>query len=129
MKKLSLLLLLSGFITFPTSAQKKTPAFPEFQAKKSDAEAHMRFLAADELLGRRTGEQGNLVAARYIAEQFRKLGVVPVPGSAGSNTTSYFQNVPFEKLGAAGAGEITADAEIMKSGTDWILMNGEETSL
>ena len=84
----------------------------------------MRFLAADELLGRRTGEQGNLVAARYIAEQFRKLGVVPVPGNGGANNASYFQNVPFEKMSPNGTGVITADAEIMKSGEDWILMSG-----
>jgi hypothetical protein len=128
-KKYGSALLLSLLFLQPAFAQKKAPAFPEFQAKKSDAEVHMRFLAADELLGRRTGEQGNLVAARYIAEQFRKLGVVPVPGGSGSNTTSYFQNVPFEKLGAAGAGEITADAEILKSGTDWLLMSGDEASL
>ncbi|MCF2495911.1 M28 family peptidase [Dyadobacter chenhuakuii] len=109
-------------------AQKKTNSLPEFQIKKADTEAHMRFLAADELLGRRTGEQGNLVAARYIAEQFRKLGVVPVPGN-GTNNSTYFQNVPFEKMGANGNGEIIADAEVMKSGVDWILMNGDEMTV
>ncbi|MCE7067589.1 M28 family peptidase [Dyadobacter sp. CY326] len=108
----------------PTYSQKKTNSLPEFQIKKADTEAHMRFLAADELLGRRTGEQGNLVAARYIAEQFRKLGVVPVPGNAETNNATYFQRVPFEKMSSNGVGVITADAEIMKSGEDWILMSG-----
>lgn len=87
----------------------------------------MRFLASDELLGRRTGEQGNMVAARYIAEQFRKLGVTSVPKidtSKTSLTNSYYQNVPLEKLGINESGEIIADADILKSGTDWILMSG-----
>lgn len=112
-----------------TFAQKKTSLPPEFAIKRSETEAHMRFLAADELLGRRTGEQGNWVAARYIAEQFRKSGVVPVPGHTASGTAGYYQNVPFEKMGANGSGEIIADAEILKSGEDWILMNGEATDL
>ncbi|MEO6281904.1 MAG: M28 family peptidase [Dyadobacter sp.] len=129
MKKISLLFLSCGLLlAAPTFSQKKTTTLPEFQIKKSETEAHMRFLAADELLGRRTGEQGNFVAARYIAEQFRKLGVVPVPGAA-AGTSSYFQNVPFEKMGYNGAGQITADAEIMKSGEAWILMNGDAVDL
>ncbi len=84
----------------------------------------MRFLAADELQGRRTGEQGNFVAARYIAEQFRKLGIKPVPGTGNSGNNAYFQNVPFEKLGINESGEIVAEATTLKSGTDWILMAG-----
>jgi hypothetical protein len=129
MKKIILYSLYLGCVTsFPALSQKKTNSLPEFQIKKSETEAHMRFLAADELLGRRTGEQGNLVAARYIAEQFRKLGVVPVSGNGAGNAT-YFQNVPFEKMGSNGSGEIIADAEIMKSGEDWILMNGEAMNI
>ncbi|KAA0990771.1 M28 family peptidase [Dyadobacter aurulentus] len=130
MKKTILLILFVGAMSFqPSFAQKKSPALPEFQIKKSETEAHMRFLAADELMGRRTGESGNFVAARYVAEQFRKLGLSPVTSNAGSNTVSYFQNVPFEKMGASAAGEIIADAEIMKAGEAWLLMNGGETNL
>ncbi|TDE13815.1 M28 family peptidase [Dyadobacter psychrotolerans] len=106
-----------------TFAQKKKSLPPEFSIKKTETEAHMRFLAADELLGRRTGEQGNLVAARYIAEQFRKLGVKSVTASTGNN--AYYQAVPFEKLGAVASGEIVADAVTLKNGTDWILMSGD----
>ena len=122
--------LLAGILAGaqPTFAQKKTSNPPEFSLKKSELEAHMRFLASDELMGRRTGEQGNMVAARYIAEEFRKLGLSSVPGGEGGNG-SYFQKVPFEKLGVNGAGEIIADAEVMKSGTDWILMSGGATSV
>jgi hypothetical protein len=130
MKKLPLLFLSTGLlVSLQAFAQKKTALPPEFSIKKSETEAHIRFLAADELLGRRTGEQGNLVAARYIAEQFRKLGVVPVPGNTTSGTSTYYQNVPFEKMGTNGTGEIIAGEEKLKSGEDWILMNGEATDI
>jgi Zn-dependent M28 family amino/carboxypeptidase len=41
-------------------------------------EADMRFLASDELMGRRAGTPWDHVAARYIAEQLRAAGVSPV---------------------------------------------------
>ncbi|WP_199539400.1 M20/M25/M40 family metallo-hydrolase [Dyadobacter luteus] len=130
MNKLSPILLAAGLTLFsaPSFSQKKNTTPPEFSIKPSETEAHMRFLASDELMGRRTGEQGNYVAARYIAEQFRKLGVKPVASeNAASPTKSYFQNVPFEKLGVNQSGEIVAEATTMKSGDDWILMTGGAT--
>lgn len=126
LNKLTPTLLLSGllFTSTLTYSQKKQSAPPEFSVKKSETEAHLRFLAADELAGRRTGEQGNYVAARYIAENFRKLGVKPVPGAAQEVNNSYFQKVPFEKLGLVESGEIVADTAHLKIGKDWILMSG-----
>ena len=49
----------------------------------------IRFLASDELQGRRAGQQSAEVAARYIAEQFRAAGVQTVPGAE----DGYFQTV------------------------------------
>ncbi|MFH0757575.1 MAG: hypothetical protein V2B15_09830 [Bacteroidota bacterium] len=34
-----------------------------------DLKGHMEFLASDEMEGRKTGDQGLLVAARYLAVQ------------------------------------------------------------
>ncbi len=59
--------------------------------------SHLRFLASDETAGRRTGEKGNEIAARYIADQFRQFGLEPVGTSkqrdvhAKLNGTGYFQ--------------------------------------
>ncbi|WP_215241302.1 M20/M25/M40 family metallo-hydrolase [Dyadobacter helix] len=127
----NILLFTCSFLiaAIPGFSQKKNALPPEFSIKKTETEAHMRFLASDELMGRRTGEQGNMVAARYIAEQFRKLGIGNVPGVFASPTDSYFQNVPFEKMGPNGTGEITIDAQILKSGQDWILMSGGAADL
>lgn len=127
-------LLLTTFIAagmalhFPAYAQKKKVSFPEFSTTKSETEAHMRFLAADELAGRRTGDPGNAVAARYIAEQFRKLELKPLNTSASVNN-GYFQDVPLEKMGVTISGEIKADAETLTLGKDWLLMNGVPTDI
>lgn len=64
---------------------------PEAQLRKADMEAHLRFLAADELQGRRTGEPGNNIAARYIAAQLEAYGLKPAPGAEG-----FYQTVAFE---------------------------------
>lgn len=112
--------VLGLMITGTSSAQKKsTPPFPEFTLSKSELEFHMRFLASDELQGRRTGEQGNQVASRYIAEQFRKLGIHPAPGQS-----DYFQRVPFEKTVGSGDGWIVAGNDSLITGRDMIVLSG-----
>ncbi|MCM1372706.1 MAG: M20/M25/M40 family metallo-hydrolase [Bacteroides sp.] len=54
---------------------------------RATAEAHIRFLAADELMGRDAGSNEGRVAANYIASQLRQMGVQPL-------LEGYFQ--PFE---------------------------------
>ena len=48
--------------------------------------AHVSFLASDYLEGRNTPSRGLDIAAEYIAAQFRRAGLQPIPG-----TQSYFQ--------------------------------------
>jgi len=47
---------------------------------------HLKYLASDELEGRATGEEGGYLAADYIADEFKKLGLLE-PGSADMSTT------------------------------------------
>lgn len=108
---------------FPVFAQ-NTATLPESKLKKAEMESHMRFLAADELMGRRTGESGSLVAARYIAEQFRRYGLNPAPGQS-----SFYQAVPLEKMGATGSGTIVVGTDSLQAGKDWILMSGAKSTL
>ena len=49
--------------------------------------APLRFLASDELMGRDPFRPEINIAARYISEQFRSMGIREVKG-----TTDYFQN-------------------------------------
>ena len=54
--------------------------------------ADVEFLASDQLDGRDTGSKGYLIAADYVASQFRAIGLEP----AGDNG-SWFQQVPFRR--------------------------------
>ncbi|MTI89129.1 MAG: M20/M25/M40 family metallo-hydrolase [Balneolaceae bacterium] len=63
---------------------------PEARLSGTELEKDLRFLASDELRGRRAGMPSAEVAARYIAEQFRSAGVTGVPGAE----DGYFQTVP-----------------------------------
>jgi hypothetical protein len=67
--------------------------------------AHVTYLASEKLEGRRTGTEGAEAAARYVADEFKRLGLRPgVPVHApsyGTNHTSvlvpptYFQTFPY----------------------------------
>lgn len=58
---------------------------------------HLQFLAGDACAGRRTGEKGNELAARYIAEHFHRVGLAPIgtckqrDPNAKLNGSGYFQ--------------------------------------
>ena len=64
---------------------------PEMRLDSKELEADMRFLASDQLMGRRTGSPGNNTAALYIASRLEAYGFQTVPGAKG-----YYQEVPFE---------------------------------
>lgn len=73
-----------------STAPKSAVVQPAASAKA--IEAHMQFLASDELAGRETGSKEHEIASLYIATQLQALGLLP----AGENG-SYFQRVPLRK--------------------------------
>ncbi len=90
----------------------------------AEVEAHLRFLASDELMGRRPGTPGAAAAARYIAEQFRLAGAAPAPG-----TDDYYQAVPMARLTpptGATLAFVRADgaADTLRQGADLIVLGG-----
>ena len=76
------------------AAQSQTNVIEEIKAAivRPEAEAHLRFLAADEMKGRDAGSPELDIAANYIKTQFRMLGIAPAPG-----TNDYFQPVSLVK--------------------------------
>ena len=62
--------------------------FPEDELTVSEVESHLRFLASDELMGRKPGTYGADIAARYIAEQFRAARLKTF-----SDSIDYFQKI------------------------------------
>ncbi len=85
-----------------------------------DVESHIRFLASDELEGRKAGSKGCKLAARYIAEQFRKYGVKTVPGH-----NSYYQSFNLDEVNPAQAGSITGPSQKYTHGDNMLVMGGE----
>lgn len=92
---LSLHLLLSTAV-IPLSAQSDTALQIESDVTRTEVELNIRFLAADEFLGRDTGTQELNIAARYIATWFEMYGANPAEGQ-----TSFYQDVPLQLLSPA----------------------------
>lgn len=57
----------------------------------SNLKEHLYILASDTLEGRKTGEKGQKIAAKYIADQYRELGISPPVGY-----DNYYQEIPHE---------------------------------
>jgi len=73
----------------------ETPAAAPAELPASDAaaiEAHMAYLASDDLEGRETGTPGYDLAADYVAAEFARIGIAP----AGDGGT-YFQEITFKR--------------------------------
>ena len=92
------LICLAGFVANPAQAE---------QIAAADVlrlEADVRFLAHDMLEGREAGTRGYDVAAHYVAETFRGIGLDP-----GGDDGSYYQQVPLREYrkDADGVGKLT----------------------
>ncbi|MCO4293599.1 M28 family peptidase [Solitalea sp. MAHUQ-68] len=75
---------------------------------------HLSIIASDEFEGRETGQKGSLLAADYIAAQFKKFGLeAPVSGS-------YFQSVPLIEKSIAEA-SITVNGAVFKFAEDFLM--------
>ena len=66
---------LSVFLFLLSCGKKDRSISFEKEQAKNELMAHIRFLASDELKGRKAGKPETKIAARYIAEQFRAAGL------------------------------------------------------
>jgi len=90
MKKNKILVLALLFCTLFGAVQAQDAQVVKYASTitASDLERHLTYLASDELEGRDTGEKGQKMAAEYLANFYKGLGL------AGPVNGSYFQ--PFE---------------------------------
>ncbi|MEL7003082.1 MAG: M28 family peptidase [Bacteroidota bacterium] len=81
MKKLLLLMALMGCL-ISAQAQKESDAMKYAETiTKEDMYDHLSILASDALEGRETGERGQKMAAAFISDHFKRLGLTaPVDG-------------------------------------------------
>lgn len=83
----------------------------------TDLEAHIKFLASDELQGRATGEAGLEIAATYLASQAERIGLKAV-----DDNNDYFQDYIIEE------NSYDMDSSIItieSSGSEPIVMNDD----
>lgn len=84
---------------------------------QNNIEAHMSFLAADEMRGRNVGTEQYQIAANYLATQYKLLGLKP----AGDNG-SYFQTVNYSMTSLdADASQFMIAGEALAYGDDFAM--------
>ncbi|MCU0348201.1 MAG: M28 family peptidase [Saprospiraceae bacterium] len=114
--KFTQLILLFSLTVFQGFAQA-----PSFNFTKSEVEANLKYIASDELGGRRTGSVGEQKAAQFIAKSLRDYGVRTAPGYE-----NYFQNVPFANILPPTSGEFVIGKESFKIGDNLLIINGKD---
>ena len=111
MNKLIIVLLSSFFAFHQAFGQEQEDAARKYAStiKYQDLQKHLSLLASDSLEGRETGKKGQKMAAAYIKEQFKKMGLAgPMDGG------EYFQkfNLYITKRGKA---ELITDGDTLKN--------------
>lgn len=113
------------FLLFSTFcfSQSKTTAIP-VSSDRELIEKHIRFLASDELRGRRVLSEGIEVAGQYIADYFSMNGIKPL----GENNT-YFQKVPLKISQPAESGILSVGKETFALGKNLVVLAGKAVDL
>lgn len=94
---------------------------PAERVAMDNVRAHVEFLADDRLEGRDTGSRGHEIAARYVASNFRQLGLEP----AGTNG-GWFIDVPLRR---ASTGSPTPQITLTQNGKARSLRWAEDVSV
>lgn len=117
--------LLSGFLALIClNGVYAQPAAPEFSIDKTLVESQLRFLASDDLQGRRTGTVGNDIAARFIAEHLRSYGYGYAPG-----LNSFYQKIAFEAGKPPVSGSLVLGKTTYTFREDFVLSGGDAARL
>lgn len=109
MKHISLTLF-GVFLTLALFSQKKPVEEITALVTKTATEAHLTFLAADEMRGRKVGSPEIDIAANYIVSNFKQWGIKPSPGT----NDTYFQLVDFQKSTPPSVVEFVVDGQTFK---------------
>lgn len=113
MKRLFLAASLFALIASPALAQATRAV------ERNAVEAHMNFLAGEELQGRGSATRDEAIAAAYVAAQFRLAGLTPAPGMDG-----YVQKAPVTKVTPSGEARLTVGGMSLAQGADFAVMTG-----
>jgi hypothetical protein len=92
--KLIIITSIISFSYFTIVAQESTTnaLYVSNNIQYSEFSKHLEYLSSDEVKGRDTGSEGFAVAADYVANEFKKNGLVPF-----GDENTFFQKVPLTK--------------------------------
>lgn len=86
------------FVFFPFSIQAQTQLKKLKRNERKEKieivenlKSHVSYLASDQLEGRRTGTKGEILAANYLVEEYRKIGLLP------GNNGKYLQEFEYNE--------------------------------
>jgi len=105
-----ILLILFFSVAPPLAAQDK----PSDEAE--GLEADLRFLSDDLLEGREAGKRGYDLAALYVAQRFRALGLQP-----GGDDATYYQAVPMLEYAPGAVASLSIDGIDLVAGEDYLV--------
>ncbi|MCB9916598.1 MAG: M20/M25/M40 family metallo-hydrolase [Planctomycetes bacterium] len=110
----SLALALALLAALAADERATTPA-----VTAADLEAHVRFLASDELRGRATGTPENVRAARYLAGELERFGWAPAGDEGG-----YLQRLDFQREHFTALPELRLGERAATYGADFRVIQG-----
>jgi len=91
MKKLLVIVFLVPAVAFSQNRKDRKAQEKNDKITFADLQAHIQYLASDQLEGRRTGTHGEELAMQYIAAQFQKDGLQP------KGTNGYIQEFEIDE--------------------------------
>ena len=96
--KITAILIALSFVKIGFAADSETDRLkPALDAMTADGLlAHIKMLASDEFEGRAPGSKGEELSIKYIADQFKTIGLIP-----GNPDGTYFQEVPLAGIKSA----------------------------
>src|SRR3954447_6658325 len=122
MKNIACTLYLALAVLFASAQNSNTVKEINQLIIPSSALAPLRFLASDELMGRGSLRPEINIAARYISEAFRGMGLKEVPG-----TNDYFQTFNLRMKKAAIGGTLTVNGNTYDMMNKLLQVQGGDT--
>lgn len=109
--------LVAAFLTLFSLSIFSQPT--SFRFTKQEVEANLKYIASDELQGRRTASKGERMAAEFIAKELIAYGVKPAPGQA-----DFFQKVPFINIQPPKSASLTIGEASYLFGDNLLIIKG-----
>ncbi|MBS4043132.1 MAG: M28 family peptidase [Chitinophagaceae bacterium] len=95
-------LILFVFFPFSIKAQTQLKKLKRNERKEKieiveNLKSHVSYLASDQLEGRRTGTKGEILAANYLVEEYRKIGLLPGNNGKYLQEFEYYEGKSYTK--------------------------------